>query len=286
MPKNSGLLGPVEVRTLAAELGIIPTKKLGQNFVIDPNTIRKIVEIGKVTDEDIVLEVGPGLGSLTLGLLGKTREVVAVELDGKLAAQLPATIQKQLPEAVDNIQVMHKDAVKVTELPSEPTAFVANLPYNVAVPIFLNILKRFSSITHGVVMVQKEVAQRLTASPSNKVYGVPTLKASWYAELKYAGTVGKNVFWPAPRIDSGLVFFERKANPYPEKIRDSVFELIDMAFSQRRKTIRTAINNWNKKYPERNINTNRLELDLSKRPEQLILTDFVAMIEMDNHATG
>ncbi|MFT4185649.1 MAG: 16S rRNA (adenine(1518)-N(6)/adenine(1519)-N(6))-dimethyltransferase RsmA [Micrococcaceae bacterium] len=286
MPKNSGLLGPIEVRTLATELGITPTKKLGQNFVIDPNTIRKIVEIGKVAAEDIVLEVGPGLGSLTLGLLAKSNEVLAVELDGKLAKQLPITVKKQLPKAVNNVKVIHKDAVRVTELPNEPTAFVANLPYNVAVPIFLNILKRFSSITHGVVMVQKEVAERLTAKPNNKVYGVPTLKASWYADLKYAGTVGKNVFWPAPRIDSGLVFFERNDSPYPEEIRDSVFELIDMAFSQRRKTIRTAINNWNKKYPKREISSSDLKLDFSKRPERLTLADFVAIIEAANDATA
>ena len=207
------LLGPQEIRDLAAQLGIRPTKTLGQNFVIDPNTIRRIVAAADIADDETVLEVGPGLGSLTLGLADAARQVVAVEIDPPLARQLPHTIAKFRPDKAQNVHVVLMDALKVTELPYMPDALVANLPYNVAVPVLLHLFAQFPSIRHALVMVQDEVADRLAAKPGSKIYGVPSVKASWYAEVFKAGVIGKNVFWPAPKINSGLVGFRMRPQP-------------------------------------------------------------------------
>nr|WP_255396272.1 16S rRNA (adenine(1518)-N(6)/adenine(1519)-N(6))-dimethyltransferase RsmA [Kocuria sp. CNJ-770] len=238
------LLGPAEIRALAEQLGIRPTKTLGQNFVIDPNTIRRIIAAARLGEHETVLEVGPGLGSLTLGLLDAAEQVVAVEIDPPLAAQLPRTVERFRPELADRLHVLEQDALRVLELPAEPTALVANLPYNVAVPVLLHLLARFPSIRHGLVMVQEEVADRLAAAPGSKVYGVPSVKAAWYAEVTKAGTIGKNVFWPAPQIASGLVRFVRREQPVAEVDRQLVFAAVDAAFAQRRKTLRAALAGW------------------------------------------
>ena len=238
------LLGPQEIRDLAAQLGIRPTKTLGQNFVIDPNTIRRIVAAADITDDETVLEVGPGLGSLTLGLADAARQVVAVEIDPPLARQLPHTIAKFRPDKAQNVHVVLMDALKVTELPYMPDALVANLPYNVAVPVLLHLFAQFPSIRHALVMVQDEVADRLAAKPGSKIYGVPSVKASWYAEVFKAGVIGKNVFWPAPKINSGLVGFRMRPQPLADIDRDEVFTVIDTAFAQRRKTLRAALASW------------------------------------------
>lgn len=238
------LLGPQEIRDLAAQLGIRPTKTLGQNFVIDPNTIRRIVATADITDDETVLEVGPGLGSLTLGLADAARQVVAVEIDPPLARQLPHTIAKFRPDKAQNVHVVLMDALKVTELPYMPDALVANLPYNVAVPVLLHLFAQFPSIRHALVMVQDEVADRLAAKPGTKIYGVPSVKASWYAEVFKAGVIGKNVFWPAPKINSGLVGFRMRPQPLADIDRDEVFTVIDAAFAQRRKTLRAALASW------------------------------------------
>ena len=238
------LLGPQEIRDLAAQLGIRPTKTLGQNFVIDPNTIRRIVAAADITDDETVLEVGPGLGSLTLGLADAARQVVAVEIDPPLARQLPHTIAKFRPDKAQNVHVVLMDALKVTELPHMPDALVANLPYNVAVPVLLHLFTQFPSIRHALVMVQDEVADRLAAKPGSKNYGVPSVKASWYAEVFKAGVIGKNVFWPAPKINSGLVGFRMRPQPLADIDRDEVFTVIDAAFAQRRKTLRAALASW------------------------------------------
>ena len=187
------LLGPAEIRELAEMLGIRPTKTLGQNFVIDPNTIRRIVSAAEISPEETVLEVGPGLGSLTLGILDAAKDMVAVEIDPPLAQQLPHTIEKFCPEKAGDIDVVLMDALKVTELPRTPDALVANLPYNVAVPVLLHLFAQFPSIRHALVMVQDEVADRLSATPGSKIYGVPSVKANWYAEVYKAGVIGKNV---------------------------------------------------------------------------------------------
>ena len=235
------LLGPVEIRELAAELDVTPTKKLGQNFLHDPNTIRRIVAAADLSPEDRVVEVGPGLGSLTLGLLGEVAHVTAVEIDSRLAGKLPDTVAARAADFADRLSVVEKDALTVEagEL-GEPTALVANLPYNVAVPVLLHLLEVYPSIRRVLVMVQLEVAERLAAAPGNKVYGIPSVKASFYGPVRQAGTIGKNVFWPAPKIESGLVRIDC-TRPFDEALRPRLFALIDASFAQRRKTLRAAL---------------------------------------------
>lgn len=242
----TALLGAADIRELAAVLGVRPTKQKGQNFVIDANTVRRIVRTAGVRPDDVVVEVGPGLGSLTLALLEAADRVVAVEIDDILAAALPATIEARMPERKDRFALVHSDAMLVKELPGPaPTALVANLPYNVAVPVLLTMLDRFPSIERTLVMVQAEVADRLAAKPGNKVYGVPSVKANWYADVKRAGSIGRNVFWPAPNVDSGLVSLVRRAEPVKTTATKSeVFAVVDAAFAQRRKGLRAALAGW------------------------------------------
>jgi 16S rRNA (adenine1518-N6/adenine1519-N6)-dimethyltransferase len=234
-----GLLGPAEVRELAARLGVAPTKKLGQNFVHDPNTVRRIVATAAVAPGDVVLEVGPGLGSLTLGLVAAAAHVHAVELDARLAAALPSTVES------DRLTVHAADALRVTaaDLTPAPTLLVANLPYNVAVPVVLHLLAVLPALRGGLVMVQKEVADRLVAAPGSKVYGVPSVKLAWYARARAAGRVPATVFWPVPNVESGLVAFDRRPPP-ADVPREAVFAVVDAAFAQRRKTLRAALAGW------------------------------------------
>lgn len=244
-PPSGALLGPADVRELAAALGVRPAKQRGQNFVIDANTVRRIVRTADVHADDVVLEVGPGLGSLTLALLETADRVTAVELDDQLAAGLPATVRARLPHRADHFTLVHADALRVTQLPGQPpTALVANLPYNVAVPVLLHLLAAFPSLQRALVMVQSEVADRLAAAPGSKVYGVPSVKASWYCEVKRAGAIGRTVFWPAPNVDSGLVSLVRRDPPATSATRDEVFAVVDAAFAQRRKTLRSALAGW------------------------------------------
>lgn len=239
------LLGPADIRELAAALGVRPTKQRGQNFVIDANTVRRIVRTAEVRPDDVVVEVGPGLGSLTLALLEAADRVVAVEIDDTLAAALPSTIAHRMPDRKDRFSLVHSDAMHIRELPGPPpTALVANLPYNVAVPVLLHMLDRFPTIERTLVMVQSEVADRLAARPGNKVYGVPSVKANWYAEVKRAGAIGRNVFWPAPNVDSGLVSLVRREPPRTTATKAEVFAVVDAAFAQRRKTLRAALAGW------------------------------------------
>jgi 16S rRNA (adenine1518-N6/adenine1519-N6)-dimethyltransferase len=244
------LFGASDIRRLAEEIGIRPTKTLGQNFVIDGNTIRRIVSVANIGPTETVLEVGPGLGSLTLGLLDAAQTVVAVEIDPVLAAKLPETVKAWRPEAAGDFHLVQADAMKVTSLPVEPTAIVANLPYNVAVPVVLHLLQHFPSLQHGLVMVQDEVADRLAAGPGSKTYGVPSVKAAWYSSMRKAGVIGMNVFWPAPKIQSGLVAFTRREPPETTATREQVFAVIDAAFAQRRKTLRAALAGWAGGAPE------------------------------------
>ncbi|MEU7434681.1 16S rRNA (adenine(1518)-N(6)/adenine(1519)-N(6))-dimethyltransferase RsmA [Streptomyces sioyaensis] len=244
--ESGPLLGAADIRELAAALGVRPTKQRGQNFVIDANTVRRIVRTAEVRPEDVVVEIGPGLGSLTLGLLEAADRVTAVEIDEVLADALPGTVAARMPDRADRFALVHSDAMHVTELPGPaPTALVANLPYNVAVPVLLHMLAAFPTIDRTLVMVQSEVADRLAARPGNKVYGVPSVKANWYAEVKRAGAIGRNVFWPAPNVDSGLVSLVRRDKPIETRAsRDEVFAVVDAAFAQRRKTLRAALSGW------------------------------------------
>ncbi|MGL5808396.1 MAG: 16S rRNA (adenine(1518)-N(6)/adenine(1519)-N(6))-dimethyltransferase RsmA [Nocardioides sp.] len=244
------LLGAVEVRDLAAELGLRPSKQRGQNFVVDPNTVRRIVRESGVGPGDVVVEVGPGLGSLTLGLLAVAGRVVAVEIDPRLAGRLPRTVADFGPRHAARLEVVPADALKTTAaalsaLPGgPPTALVANLPYNVSVPVLLHLMAELPSLRSGLVMVQAEVADRLAATPGSKVYGVPSVKMAWYADCRRAGAVGRTVFWPAPNVDSGLVAWTRRDPPATEASRQWVFAVIDAAFAQRRKTLRAALRAW------------------------------------------
>ena len=243
-PSSAGprLLGPAEVRQLAAELELRPTKQRGQNFVIDPNTVRRIVRESRITDSDVVLEVGPGLGSLTLALLEVARRVVAIEVDPVLADRLPATIATFAPHQAANFEVILADALRVEELPgSPPTALVANLPYNVSVPVLLHLMELLPSLERGLVMVQAEVADRLAAPPGSKTYGVPSAKAAWFADVRRAGAIGRNIFWPAPNVDSGLVAWTHREPPATTATRERVFAVIDAAFAHRRKQVRGAL---------------------------------------------
>jgi 16S rRNA (adenine1518-N6/adenine1519-N6)-dimethyltransferase len=245
-PRPEGaLLGPAEIRELAERLEVRPTKQWGQNFVVDPNTVRKIVRVAGVGPDDTVVEVGPGLGSLTLALLPVVAHVTAVEVDPRLAGELEATVARLQPQNAHKLRLVAADALTVTKLPKpQPTALVANLPYNISVPVVLSFLEHFPTLERVLVMVQLEVAERLAAKPGSKVYGVPSVKAAWYADVELAGKVGRNVFWPAPNVDSGLVSFIRRPPPQTTASREEVFRCIDAAFLQRRKSLRQALAPW------------------------------------------
>ncbi len=234
-----GLLDPRTIRQLAAELDLRPTKQRGQNFVHDANTVRRIVAAAGVTADDVVLEIGPGLGSLTLGLLEAAAGVVAIEIEHSLADQLPRTVADRLPALADRLVVLEADALRIDELPDpQPTLVVANLPYNVSVPVLLHVLARFPSIRAGLVMVQSEVADRLVAPPGSRTYGVPSVKLAWYCAARRLGSVPPTVFWPVPNVDSGLVELVRRDPPATSASRQEVFAVIDVAFAQRRKMLR------------------------------------------------
>jgi len=234
------LLGAAQIRELAAALDLKPSKSLGQNFVIDSNVCTKIVRTAAVTDQDIALEIGPGLGSLTLAVLDVAKAVIAVEIDPRLAGQLPITVAQHFAHP-ENLTVINKDALAITDLPMTPTVLVANLPYNISVPVLLRMLELFPSINTGVVMVQAEVADRLAARPGGKEYGIPSVKAAWWADVKGVGTVSRSIFWPAPNVDSKLVGFTRRQTPGNEELRKKAFMIVDNAFAQRRKMLRSAL---------------------------------------------
>jgi 16S rRNA (adenine1518-N6/adenine1519-N6)-dimethyltransferase len=234
------LLGAAEIRELAELLDLRPAKSLGQNFVIDGNVCQKIVRVAGVTADDIALEIGPGLGSLTLALLEVTSNVIAVEIDQRLADRLPITVAEHR-DSDYQLTVINTDALALRELPVAPTVLVANLPYNVSVPVLLHLLEILPSLNTGVVMVQAEVADRLAAKPGTKEYGIPSLKASWWAQVSGAGSVSRSIFWPVPGVDSKLVSFKRHETPGDEAMRKGVFQLVDAAFAQRRKMLRAAL---------------------------------------------
>jgi len=235
------LLGAAEVRRLADELDLRPSKQRGQNFVIDGNTVRRIVRDAGVGPDDVVLEVGPGLGSLTLALLEVARHVVAVEVDDRLARLLARTVGEHAPDLADRLTVVEADAMRLTAVDPSPTALVANLPYNVSVPVLLHLLALLPDLQKGLVMVQAEVADRLAAPPGSRTYGVPSVKAAWYADVRRVGTVPRSVFWPVPNVDSGLVGWTRRDPPPTTATREQVFAVVDAAFAQRRKTLRAAL---------------------------------------------
>jgi 16S rRNA (adenine1518-N6/adenine1519-N6)-dimethyltransferase len=270
------LLGAAQIRELAAALDLKPSKSLGQNFVIDSNVCTKIVRTAAVGPTDIALEIGPGLGSLTLALLESAASVVAVEIDSRLASQLPITVANNF-EHPENLTVLNQDALTIQTLPVDPTVLVANLPYNVSVPVLLHLLEKFGSLRTGVVMVQAEVADRLAAKPGTKDYGIPSVKAAWWAEVKGAGSVSRSVFWPAPNVDSKLVSFTRRQTPGDEVLRRKVFTIIDAAFAQRRKMLRSALSSLYGSSSAAEQILQRADIDPTLRGEALEITGFCAI---------
>ena len=277
--QEGSLLGAADIRRIAAEEGITPTKKFGQNFVIDPGTVKKIVTASKINSNDFVMEVGPGLGSLTLAILQAGANLTAVEIDPPLAKRLPSTIKEFMPNALERFNVILKDALELNaqDVPNLANAqhftLVANLPYNVATPIILTLLEKFNNLTSFLVMVQKEVADRLCAQPGTKTYGTPSVKLAWYGESQKAGLIGRNVFWPAPNVDSALVYFERNNEiREDEQEREKVFKIIDAAFQQRRKTLHSALKGIisNESYDIAGI-------DPTRRGETLTCAEFLAL---------
>jgi 16S rRNA (adenine1518-N6/adenine1519-N6)-dimethyltransferase len=280
---SARLLGPADVRALASRHGIRPTKQRGQNFVIDANTVRRIVAAADLRADDTVLEVGPGLGSLTLGLLPDAARVMAVELDAALAAALPATVAEFAPALAERLTVVEADALLLRagdpRLPVPPTALVANLPYNVAVPVLLELLAAFESIQRVLVMVQLEVADRLAAGPGSRVYGVPSVKAAWFGDVRRVGLVGRTVFWPAPNVDSGLVSIVRRPPPATAVSRVDVFAVVDAAFAQRRKTLRAALAGLAGSATGAEAALRAAGVDPGLRGERLGLVEFVRVAE-------
>ena len=270
----SNLLGAAEIREIAERIGLRPTKKLGQNFVVDANTCRKIVKSADVGPTDIALEIGPGLGSLTLAMLESASEVIAIEIDDRLAAELPETAQRHGLDA-SKLTILNQDAMGVTTLPKEPTVLVANLPYNVSVPVLLRFLELFPTLRSGVVMVQSEVADRLVAKPNSKVYGSPSVKATWWADLSSAGTVSRSIFWPVPNVDSSLVRFVRHQSAGDETLRKATFKIIDAAFAQRRKMMRAALSDLCGGSAAASSIIEASGIDPTIRGESLQLSDFI-----------
>ncbi|OYO10349.1 16S rRNA (adenine(1518)-N(6)/adenine(1519)-N(6))-dimethyltransferase [Enemella evansiae] len=283
----SGLLDARTVRELAAKLELRPTKQRGQNFVIDGNTVRRIVKAAELSGDDVALEIGPGLGSLTLGLLEVARHVTVVEIEDSLAAQLPLTVRTRMPDRADRLDVVHADALRVTELPGPaPTTVVANLPYNVSVPVLLHLLATFPSLQRGLVMVQLEVADRLVAAPGSKIYGVPSVKLAWWCEARRVGTVPPSVFWPVPNVDSGLVRMVRREPPSTTATREQVFTVIDLSFAQRRKMLRSALSGICGSSALATEALERAGVDPQARGESLLVQDFARIAEQVFDTTG
>ena len=285
------LLGPADVRELAGRLGVRPSKRLGQNFVVEQGTVRKIAALAAVGPDDVVLEVGPGLGSLTLALLeaGPAR-VVAVEIDRALAGELPVTLAARAPGLADRVTVLHADALGVREADLagfSPDLLVANLPYNVAVPVLLHLLAALPALARGLVMVQAEVADRICAAPGSRVYGAPSVKVAWFAAARPAGTVPRTVFWPVPNVDSRLVAFARHDPPATSASREEVFAVVDAAFGQRRKTLRAALAGWAGSAPEAERLLRAAGIDPGARGEALGVAEFarLAAVRADERRT-
>jgi 16S rRNA (adenine1518-N6/adenine1519-N6)-dimethyltransferase len=274
------LLRPADVRDIAARLDLRPSKRLGQNFVIDHGTVRRITTLAGVDPDDVVLEVGPGFGSLTLPLLAASRRVIAVEMDPVLAAELPATVAARAPGLAGRLEVVTADAAQIRELPGQPpTIMVANLPYNATVPVLLNTLERFGSLRRGLVMVQAEVGERMSAGPGGRVYGGSSAKLAWYARMRLAGPVPRSVFWPVPGVDSVLVAFERVDPPDEGAERREVFAVIDAAFGQRRKTLRAALAGWAGSPAEAERLIRAAGLNPGARGESLTVAEFARIAE-------
>jgi 16S rRNA (adenine1518-N6/adenine1519-N6)-dimethyltransferase len=274
------LLTPGDIREVAGRLGVRPSKRLGQNFVVEPGTVRRIAALAALEPRDVVLEVGPGLGSLTLALLeAGAGRVVGVEIDPVLAAELPRTVAARAPGLAGRLAVVGADALHIEgrDLPVVPSVLVANLPYNVAVPVLLHLLVALPSLGRGLVMVQAEVADRMCAPPGSRVYGAPSVKLAWFAAVRPAGPVPRSVFWPVPNVDSRLVAFTRRDPPETAASREEVFAVVDAAFRQRRKTLRAALSGWAGSAPDAEMLLRAAGIDPGARGESLGVAEFARL---------
>jgi 16S rRNA (adenine1518-N6/adenine1519-N6)-dimethyltransferase len=270
-------LGAAQIRQIASQLELTPTKKWGQNFVIDPNTVRRIVEFGGITSVDEVVEIGPGLGSLTIGLLAQAKSVVAIEIDKRLAEQLPKTISELDVDLAKKLIVLNEDALKIEQIPTQATKLVANLPYNISVPVILHFLEKFPSIREILVMVQAEVGERLAAGPGSKIYGVPSVKARFYGEVAKVATISRQIFWPVPNVDSVLVRIVRHDESPDLAIKEQLFSVVDAAFSQRRKTLRSALSSFLGGSAQVDVVLAEAGVNSGLRGEQLDIAAFLAI---------
>jgi 16S rRNA (adenine1518-N6/adenine1519-N6)-dimethyltransferase len=270
-------LGAAQIRQIASQLELTPTKKWGQNFVIDPNTVRRIVEVGGITSVDEVVEIGPGLGSLTIGLLAQAKSVVAIEIDKRLAEQLPKTISELDVDLAKKLIVLNEDALKIEQIPTQATKLVANLPYNISVPVILHFLEKFPSIREILVMVQAEVGERLAAGPGSKIYGVPSVKARFYGEVAKVATISRQIFWPVPNVDSVLVRIVRHDESPDLAIKEQLFSVVDAAFSQRRKTLRSALSSFLGGSAQVDVVLAEAGVNSGLRGEQLDIAAFLAI---------
>lgn len=274
---SNQLLTATEIRELAKSLDLKPTKKLGQNFVIDQNTVEKIVKVANVDSNNHVLEIGPGLGSLTLALLQTDAKVTAVEIDERLANLLPKTALKKGFKQ-EKLKVINKDALLIdkSDISESPNVLVANLPYNVSVPVILHILETFPTITNYLVMVQSEVADRLASKPNSKTYGAPSVKVQWYGQVKKSFAISRNVFWPIPNVDSDLVEIKREKE-VDESIKNELFKVIDLAFEQRRKMLRSAFSSLCGGSEKASNLLQSANIDPQLRGEALSVDDYVRL---------
>ena len=279
--ERAGLLGAAEIREIAARLDVTPTKKLGQNFVVDANVCRKIVNVVELRDGDVALEIGPGLGSLTLAILEKAKHLIAVEIDSRLASELPHTLTRHGVSA-DSFTIINEDAMVVDSLPMQPDVLIANLPYNISVPVLLRFIELFPTLRSGVVMVQSEVADRLVAKPGSKNYGSPSVKATWWSEMSSAGGVARSIFWPVPNVDSSLVRFIRHEPAGDETLRQQTFTIIDAAFAQRRKMLRAALSGLMGGSSGASAIIESAGIDPTIRGEALVLADFIKIAQAHN----
>ncbi len=272
------LLGAIEIRKIADELDLYPKKSLGQNFVIDANTCQKIARLAEVNSSDHVVEIGPGIGSLTLALLESGAKVTALEIDSRLAARLPITLKEH---GASNFEVIETDALNFNDLPSDVNKLVANLPYNISVPVLLYFLEHFSNIKSGIVMVQSEVAERLAARPGTKDYGAPSAKAAWWAKLELSDSISRKVFWPIPNVDSSLVSFHRlEPVDRSESLRKATFQVIDLAFGKRRKMLRSALSELFGSSGAAESALSAIGINPTDRGESLSLSDFIAIARL------
>lgn len=271
------LLGANEIRQIAQELDLHPKKSLGQNFVIDGNTCQKIVRLAGVTSSDHVVEIGPGLGSLTLAILQQTNSVTVIEIDQRLASRISKTVTAH---GAAKLNVMNVDALSVTEISGTPNKLVANLPYNISVPVLLHFLENFPSIKSGIVMVQSEVAIRLAATPGSKNYGSPSAKAAWWSDVSLSDSVSRKVFWPIPNVDSSLVSFQRHEPLGNEALRKATFKVIDLAFGKRRKMLRAALAELFSSSKAAESALQEIDIDPTLRGESLSINDFLRIAKL------